>query len=140
MPLPGILEREQKATENGDDSPENQMITSDQYLRLSPSEINISTPHLDPTINSIVLLRRSIQTLGTETCMINEDASEEGPSTSQVSLRHPVYKKRLLQTEDVNLGDNRPTEYVIKCSPSGNPGLDTVLLIVAVRDCHFVSQ
>ncbi|RMC15988.1 hypothetical protein DUI87_08195 [Hirundo rustica rustica] len=111
MPLLGILEREQKATENRDDSPENQMITPDRYLRsspseinistphLDPSEINISTPHLDPTINSIVLLLRSNQTLGTETCMINEDASEEGPSKSRVSLRDPVYKKRLLQTK-----------------------------------------
>ncbi|RMC15193.1 hypothetical protein DUI87_07375 [Hirundo rustica rustica] len=72
-------------------------------------------------------------TLGTETCMINEDALEEGPSTSRVSLRDPVYKKRLLQTENVNLGDNRLTEYVIKCSPSGDPGLDAVLLIVAVQ-------
>ncbi|RMC00683.1 hypothetical protein DUI87_23301 [Hirundo rustica rustica] len=103
-------------------------------------EINISTPHLDPTINSIVLLRRSNQTLGTETCMINEDASEEGPSKSRVSLRDPVYKKRLLQTEEVNLGDNRLAECVIIVHPVATPGSTLSFLIVAVRDCHFVSQ
>ncbi|RMC19320.1 hypothetical protein DUI87_03928 [Hirundo rustica rustica] len=123
MPLPGILEREQKATENGDDGPEK----PDDYLRSisrsSPPEINISTPHLDPTNNSIVLLRRSNQTLRTETCMINEDASEEGPLKSRVSLCDPVYKKRLLQTKNVNWGDNRLAECVIVVHPAPIPGL-----------------
>ncbi|RMB97799.1 hypothetical protein DUI87_25656 [Hirundo rustica rustica] len=43
MPLLGILEREQKATENGDDSPENPMIVSDPYL--DGLRLELTSPH-----------------------------------------------------------------------------------------------
>ncbi|RMC20440.1 hypothetical protein DUI87_01290 [Hirundo rustica rustica] len=109
LPLPRILEREQKATENGNDSPEDQMITSDQYLDRPRQEL--TSPHHTWTQPLTVLSSsRPIQTLRTETCMINEDAPEEGPSKSRASLLDPVYKKRLLQTKNVNLGDNRLPE------------------------------
>ncbi|RMC15838.1 hypothetical protein DUI87_08042 [Hirundo rustica rustica] len=54
--------------------------------------------------------------------MFNEDASEEGPSKSRVSLSDPVYEKRLLQSRNVNLGDNRLAECVIVVHPAPTPG------------------
>ncbi|RMB99557.1 hypothetical protein DUI87_23810 [Hirundo rustica rustica] len=43
MPLPGIVKGRTKTTEKGDESPEKQMITSDQYLiRLL---LKLTSPH-----------------------------------------------------------------------------------------------